>query len=372
MKGCPTSKIIELLWGSCSVPWVYNITIWPDCDVQLTLVTQSVIAPANVTNLTSTDSNGWAYDCGNPILNWTASAWATSYDIFEWATLLWNTVSATFTVVWASVWSHTYTVVAKNSWGSASWVSTTVNVTACLSAPWNVTGTINVYDSGTVTNYTCGLWFDVNFTDVSGATYYQLFEWATQIGSNSATSNFVVTGQTAGSHTYTIKACNWVWCSTGTNFTVSVAACVNTWSFGNWPYQFGTPWSSWATHQWLPWGAYVPWLGTDLNINNASYWVCFGWWWFTVPVTWTYTITHKFRVIQWLPWGWWNFWSQILEPSIPWSTWQFVAAIANWDTSIYTVTYTRSLVAWTCYVLDMWTDAGPNVWLSEVTDFTIS
>ena len=184
--------------------------------------------PFNVTNITSTDSNWWAYDCGNPILTWTASSGATSYDIFEWATLLWNTVSTTFTVTWASVWSHTYSVVAKNVSGSASWVSTTVNVVDCLTAPWNVTGTINVYDSGTMVNYTCGLWFDVNFTDVATATYYQLFEWATQIGSNSATSNFVVTGQTVGSHTYTIYACNWVWCSTGTNFTVNVVAC--------WPY----------------------------------------------------------------------------------------------------------------------------------------
>ena len=184
--------------------------------------------PFNVTNITSTDSNWWAYDCGNPILTWTASSGATSYDIFEWATLLWNTVSTTFTVTWASVWSHTYSVVAKNVSGSASWVSTTVNVVDCLTAPWNVTGTINVYDSGTMVNYTCGLWFDVNFTDVATATYYQLFEWATQIGSNSATSNFVVTGQTVGSHTYTIYACNWVWCSTATNFTVNVVAC--------WPY----------------------------------------------------------------------------------------------------------------------------------------
>ena len=178
--------------------------------------------PFNVTNITSTDSNWWAYDCGNPILTWTASSGATSYDIFEWATLLWNTASTTFTVTWASVWSHTYSVVAKNVSGSASWVSTTVNVVDCLTAPWNVTGTINVYDSGTATNYTCGLWFDVDFTDVATATYYQLFEWATQIGSNSATSNFVVTGQTVGSHTYTIYACNWVWCSTGTNFSINI------------------------------------------------------------------------------------------------------------------------------------------------------
>ncbi len=184
--------------------------------------------PFNVTNITSTDSNWWAYDCGNPILTWTASSGATSYDIFEWATLLWNTASTTFTVTWASVWSHTYSVVAKNVSGSASWVSTTVNVVDCLTAPWNVTGTINVYDSGTATNYTCGLWFDVDFTDVATATYYQLFEWATQIGSNSSTSNFVVTGQSVGSHTYTIYACNWAWCSTGTNFTVNVVAC--------WPY----------------------------------------------------------------------------------------------------------------------------------------
>ncbi|HNG97031.1 MAG TPA: hypothetical protein PLW93_02045, partial [Candidatus Absconditabacterales bacterium] len=99
------------------------------------------------------------------------------------------------------------------------------NVSTCLSAPSNVTGTINVYNSGTATNYTCGLGFDVDFTDVSGATYYQLFEGATQIGSNSATSNFVVTGQTAGSHTYTIYACNGAGCSTGTNFSVTINIC---------------------------------------------------------------------------------------------------------------------------------------------------
>ena len=198
-------------WGSAS--WI-NVTV---------VVAACLTIPNPITNLTSTDTNGWVYDCWAPILNWTASAWATSYDIIEWTTLIANVLVNTYTfAVVPSVWNHTYTIIAKNWAGSSAWVSTTVNVANCLTAPWNVTGTINVYNSGTTTNYTCGLWFDVDFTDVSWATYYQLFEWATQIWSNSATSNFVVTGQTAGSHTYTIKACNWAWCSTGTNFTVSV------------------------------------------------------------------------------------------------------------------------------------------------------
>lgn len=192
--------------------------------------TTCATAPDPVTNVAVTDWNGGAYDCGDPIITWTASTtpWAL-YTVKEWATVIASWLSWTsYTISWATVWSHTYTVEAYNGVWSSAWVNVSVTVVACLSAPWNVTGTINVYDSGTAINYTCGTWFDVDFTDVATATYYQLFEWATQIGSNSSTSNFVVTGQSVGSHTYTIYACNWAWCSTGTNFTVNVVAC--------WPY----------------------------------------------------------------------------------------------------------------------------------------
>lgn len=318
---------------------VQSAICWVNCGVS---------TPANITNLTTTDSNGGVYDCGNPILNWTTSAWATSYDIFEWATLLGNTIWTTFTVAWASVWSHTYTVIAKNAWGSASWVNATVNVVACLAAPWNVTGTINVYDSGTVTNYACGLWFDVNFTDVSGATYYQLFEWATQIGSNSATSNFVVTGQTAGSHTYTIKACNWAWCSTGTNFSVTIAACANknvsipglvaqagwnrSWWVWRWRDYFHAPWELLSSTN--------PWFYSECFFNNN--WDSTG---FIVASTTTLTIDFDVQA-AWYVW----YASQSYSWSISVSGWSSVPfSINHWDMWVYHIQLTQPVIAWQCY-----------------------
>ena len=229
-----TLTTYTISWASA---WSHTYTVYAKNAVWISQWVNTIIvvvtcatAPNPVTNVSVTDAWGGAYDCGDPIITWTASTtpWAL-YTVKEWAATIASWLSTTsYTISWATIWNHTYTVEAYNWVWSSAWVSVSVNVVACLSAPWNVTGTINVYDSGTMVNYTCGTWFDVDFTDVATATYYQLFEWATQIGSNSSTSNFVVTGQSVGSHTYTIYACNWAWCSTGTNFTVNVVAC--------WPY----------------------------------------------------------------------------------------------------------------------------------------
>ncbi len=359
-------------WASA---WVHSYTVeavnWAWSSSVLTInafVTVCLTIPNAVTGLTSTDSNGWVYNCWNPILNRTASALATSYDIFEWAALLWNTVWNTFTIVWATTWSHTYTVVAKNTAWSSTGVNVIVNITVCLSAPLNITGTINVYNSGTATNYTCGLWFDVNFTDVATATYYQLFEWATQIGSNSATSNFVVTGQTAGSHTYTIRACNWAWCSTGTSFTVTVAACAVSKAVNLSGQTFSSSWNA-TDNTWrflFPIDSTALW--TAIATNNSWYTACGGWngvydllnGFFIPPITGTYTFT---------------FWAYIQSPNCNWALWMNMeAAIGvhalNWIyswlnrqwTTLWTcasttpipLTITQTLNAGTCYALIVW------------------
>lgn len=294
MKGCPTSKIIELLWGSCSTPWVYNITIWPDCDVQLTLVTQSVIAPSNVT------------------------------------------------------------------------------------------GTINVYNSWTATNYTCGLWFDVDFTDVSWATYYQLFEWATQIWSNSATSNFVVTWQTAGSHTYTIKACNWAWCSTGTNFSVTLSTCNTIWASSQpWEifraYNFQVNTNDWyfshVLGQW-DWLVSTDKLWTSLNNSNNSYTPCGSWsnnndplnGAFVAPSTQTYNISWEVS-IDWFWYNWWNWFNMYVAlmplnvsgnySSVPWT---FVTHNTSYNNTFYNFNLSQSLNAWTCYAFLVWCQ---KVWWND-------
>lgn len=272
------NKLVIKYADSCQVIlWIDN------CE------TVTPVLPSAPTNGYVTDSGWWAYDCGNPILWWTASptSWAT-YTIKEWATTIATWISGTtYTVTWATAWVHSYTVEAVNNIWSSSVLTINAFVTACIAAPWNVAGTISVYNAGTAVSYTCGLSFDVNFTDVSWATYYQLFEWATQIGSNSTTSNFVVTGQTVGNHTYTIKACNWVWCSTGTNFTVNVVACVtpssafitrDDFSYGNPAYTINNPWWETIIQTWMvliwpysnPWYSYYP--DPTLTDTVQSYW----------------------------------------------------------------------------------------------------
>ena len=294
--------------------YVINITkdtCWW-CSAKLKLLTTAPAVPNPPTSWYVTDSNWWAYDCGNPILWWTASttSWVT-YTISEWATVLASWVTwTTYTVLWATVGSHIYTVTAVSSWWSSTPLTINTNVVACLSAPWNVSWTINVYDSGTLTNYTCWTWFDVDFTDVATATYYQLFEWATQIGSNSSTSNFVVTWQSVWSHTYTIYACNWAWCSTWTNFSVTINICGPTPLLSNtitWPLnliQSGNVNNSILfdlvsnAHNPITWGQsiYNP-TGTwcrRAKVTLNVVWYNFSWW-----LSWTPSI---FMEITWINW----------------------------------------------------------------------
>ena len=319
--------------------------------------TTCATAPDPVTNVAVTDWNGGAYDCGDPIITWTASTtpWAL-YTVKEWATVIASWLSWTsYTISWATVWSHTYTVEAYNGVWSSAWVNVSVTVVACLSAPWNVTGTINVYDSGTAVNYTCGTWFDVDFTDVATATYYQLFEWATQIGSNSATSNFVVTGQTVGSHTYTIIACNWAWCSTGTNFTVNVAACL-VWSCWSWTW---FPNNSWfirddptaTTAMWLAATWFIAVNVTDNVapwIYNINYDIHFTWtpltsFDFTIQETYNslsftqlYTSTVTFDIT----------WNYVWTHSLTWvNLASNTAILAQYISSVWPITP----VTWTCF-----------------------
>ncbi|HNG97197.1 MAG TPA: hypothetical protein PLW93_02890, partial [Candidatus Absconditabacterales bacterium] len=149
--------------------YVINITkdTCGGCSAKLKLLTTAPAVPNPPTSGYVTDSNGGAYDCGNPILGWTASTTSgVTYTISEGATVLASGVTGTtYTVLGATVGSHIYTVTAVSSGGSSTPLTINTNVVACLSAPGNVSGTINVYDSGTTTNYTCGLGFDVDFTD---------------------------------------------------------------------------------------------------------------------------------------------------------------------------------------------------------------
>lgn len=227
---------------------------WVNCWVSL---------PSNVTNLTSTDANGWVYDCWDPILNWSVSSWATSYDIFEWATLLWNTVSTTFTVVWASVWSHTYTVIAKNVSGSASWVTININVVACAS------------------------WFTISWW------------WCTEAKSYTWSVFWCLANLTTWS-----EASIWLWTKTVT-LTYNITSTVAWWYYQislTRPSDFkerdnttssrvSAPWTTYTLAPWTdPAGTNYTWTVTWNNVDlSVWYWWLSVWW------------------ATWFPWQTWTF-----------------------------------------------------------------
>lgn len=142
-----------------------------------TTVTTTVAPPADVTNLSVSNLSSTTLT-----LNWTASPTATSYDVYNGATLLGNTGSLNYNVTGLTAsTSYTFKVIAKNAGGSSTGV--TVNATTIASAPNPVTNLV----AGTVTSNSIPItWSYTNGTD--------------------AVANFEVAFSSNGGSSYTVSS----------------------------------------------------------------------------------------------------------------------------------------------------------------------
>jgi hypothetical protein len=333
------------------------------------------VLPSAPTNGYVTDSGWWAYDCGNPILWWTASptSWVT-YTIKEWATTIATWVSeTTYTVTWAIAWVHSYTVEAVNGVWSSSVLTINTFVIACLSIPNNVTNAF-VTDSWWG-SYDC--WNPIlSWTASSWATSYDIFEWAALIW-NTVSTTFTVAWASVWSHTYSIRAKNWVGSASWVNVSVTVIACWPAVTSVPWSFLADPTWASWGTHWGWEWSGSFAWLWAALQAANPSFGQCFSWAWFIVPTTKTYTITYNL-VTNWTgSWPWSaDIYAGVEDPFVWWWPLLRSANVPFWDTAPRSVSYTTGvLTAWTCYVALFninriwWPSFMPNQ--GVMTNFTI-
>jgi titin len=150
-------------------------------------------APTAPTNLAATPGNAQV------VLSWTASAGATSYQVYSGSTLLGTTATTSYTATGLTNGAtYSFTVVALNG-GGASAASTAVTATPqpiAPSAPTNLVATPG--DSQVVLSWSAS----------SGATSYQIYSGGTLLTTTAATS-YTVTGLTNGTaYSFTIIALN--------------------------------------------------------------------------------------------------------------------------------------------------------------------
>jgi hypothetical protein len=167
-------------------------------------VTTLVNPPADVTNLTT---NGLTFS--SVTLNWTASATATSYDVYNGATLLGNVTTTSYNVTGLSATtSYTFKVIAKNAGGSSTGATTTVTTPASTDTtpPAEVinltagTATINsIPVTWTLSNSTDVANYEVAYSTDGGTTYT-----VASSAVNSSSTSYTITGLTAGT-SYTIR-----------------------------------------------------------------------------------------------------------------------------------------------------------------------
>ncbi len=154
------------------------------------------VAPASIpaapTGLIATAGNAQV------ALTWTASAGATSYAVFQGATQVGTPASASYTATGlTNGTSYSFTVKAVNSAGtSGASAAATATPIAPPAAP---TGLIATPGNAQVS---------LTWTGSAGATSYQVFQGATQIGTP-ATASYTATGLTNGTpYSFTVKAVN--------------------------------------------------------------------------------------------------------------------------------------------------------------------
>jgi len=159
--------------------------------------------------------------CGTPTISWSAVSGATSYQVTQGGNVIANTTELSLEIGGAPLGATTYTVYAVNDIGVSSGLDILTYVTACAGVPSNPSGL--TYTGPSEVTYECGD-PELHWVAGAGATSYDIFEYGILI-KNVVGLTTVLTGVTAGSHVFTIKAKNGSGSSSGVSIAVTVNVC---------------------------------------------------------------------------------------------------------------------------------------------------
>ncbi|WP_329806497.1 N-acetylmuramoyl-L-alanine amidase [Flavobacterium facile] len=155
-------------------------------------------------------------------LSWTASANATSYDVYRNGSLYASDVTGTqFLNTFVTVGTtYTYSMMAKNNIGTVANSNVTVSATAILCTPGSFTATATPTCSGTTSA------INVTWTASLNATSYDIYRngnlYASDIAGTSFLNTYLITAGTT--YTYYVKAKNSAGTLNNSNGTLSATA----------------------------------------------------------------------------------------------------------------------------------------------------
>lgn len=184
-----------------------------------TVVAVNCSAPGSFTISATAECNGTTSRVN---LTWTASANATSYDIYRNGSLYASDVTGTqFLNTYVTVGTaYTYSMIAKNNIGTLANSNGTVSATAIMCAPGSFTLTATPTCSGTSSA------INLTWTASTNATSYDIYRngnlYASDITGTSFLNTYLIT---AGStYTYYVKAKNSAGTFNNSNGTLSLTA----------------------------------------------------------------------------------------------------------------------------------------------------
>lgn len=155
-------------------------------------------------------------------LSWTASANATSYDVYRNGSLYASDVTGTqFLNTFITVGTtYTYSMIAKNNIGTLANSNGTLSATAIMCAPGAFTATATATCSGTTSA------INLTWTASTNATSYDIYRngnlYASDITGTSFLNTYLITAGTT--YTYYVKAKNTAGTLNNSNGTLSVTA----------------------------------------------------------------------------------------------------------------------------------------------------
>lgn len=155
-------------------------------------------------------------------LSWTASANATSYDVYRNGSLYASDVTGTqFLNTFITVGTtYTYSMIAKNNIGTLANSNGTLSTTAIMCAPGAFTATATATCSGTTSA------INLTWTASTNATSYDIYRngnlYASDITGTSFLNTYLITAGTT--YTYYVKAKNTAGTLNNSNGTLSVTA----------------------------------------------------------------------------------------------------------------------------------------------------
>ncbi|WP_395048442.1 GEVED domain-containing protein, partial [Flavobacterium sp.] len=170
--GTTPSPLTYSTQGTFNIVWTYNDGNGNTATQNQTVIVADTIAPTAPTSLVASGTTS-----NSTNLSWTASsdnAAVTGYDVYNGATLIGTTASASFAVSGLSAsTAYTFSVKAKDAVGNISASSNAVNVTTLTATYCASTGTSVASESigkvvfGSINNTSTGGTGYVNFTAIS-------------------------------------------------------------------------------------------------------------------------------------------------------------------------------------------------------------